>query len=525
MSLRSTIGFKLREILLPFVSLSAGFVLIYSLLHWVIIAQAQSVVLNDKLVNLILPMVLPWFPILFSLRHRIRLLKWPSSDNDAFAGYVLAWLLMVAPATIVQIWLEDSAGSITRLNRISEFDAERPTRFYAVKQFEVDKRGAWHGVRTYVSGRHSEYWNEAVYYVAPLLDSLPTQPAGAPTAYIGVSYSRQRRNSMGQEFRRTSITDFMTQSAQKFAEDDFRWIAYFGLARDDEQRRGFELALRGDGSTRGFPPGPVLVPSAEPFDRRGGNKIAWAAGTFAGGVAVWLLAVLILGLDHGQVRRWRISGGKMPNDDLRSSVAFLMPRIGFAVTPAMLLLNSAVWIAMVCFGLAIDSASASDLMKWGALHGRALQDGEGWRLVTSLFVHANALHFFNNMFALVLTGIFVEQRFGPCWTGSAYLVSGLAGGLASIWWSQGFVLVGASGSIYGVAGFGLTLTMVNRQLRTGAGSGILKIATIYLGINLVVGAILPGVSLVAHLAGLGAGVLLGLVALPAMKENPWQLDR
>lgn len=73
-----------------------------------------------------------------------------------------------------------------------------------------------------------------------------------------------------------------------------------------------------------------------------------------------------------------------------------------------------------------------------------------WTLFTYQFVHGSFGHIAFNMLALYFLGPRVEERLGPSRFLMLYLVSGLTGGLLSIPFMPNAMIVGASGSVYGV---------------------------------------------------------------------------
>lgn len=83
-----------------------------------------------------------------------------------------------------------------------------------------------------------------------------------------------------------------------------------------------------------------------------------------------------------------------------------------------------------------------------------------WQLVTYMFMHANFMHLFFNMFALWMFGMELENLWGSKKFLFYYLMCGAAAGLCHLFISPMFgpsaPTVGASGSIYGVlVAFGL----------------------------------------------------------------------
>jgi rhomboid protease GluP len=93
-----------------------------------------------------------------------------------------------------------------------------------------------------------------------------------------------------------------------------------------------------------------------------------------------------------------------------------------------------------------------------------------------------------------------------------YLLSGIAGGLASVWWNPGVNSVGASGAIFGLMGgmlafirspnSGVPMTVV-KSLR-GSAMGFLLF-------NVVAGLIYPYTDNAAHFGGLVGGYLFGFI--------------
>jgi rhomboid protease GluP len=97
---------------------------------------------------------------------------------------------------------------------------------------------------------------------------------------------------------------------------------------------------------------------------------------------------------------------------------------------------------------------------------RVLIDGEYWRLWTAMTIHADLPHFlFNALFFSFFTYL-IYGYFGfwayPFWS---LLLGGLAGYLSLITYPPGTQLLGASGLVYLMAGFWLTMYVwVERRL-------------------------------------------------------------
>jgi membrane associated rhomboid family serine protease len=143
-----------------------------------------------------------------------------------------------------------------------------------------------------------------------------------------------------------------------------------------------------------------------------------------------------------------------------------------------------------------------------------LGDTEPWRFLTSAFAHSprQLLHIVFNMYALWIMGQYLEPMLGRARFAALYLVTAFGGsvmylllafpstvdelnrGSYSAWETPA---VGASGAVFGLFGAFLAL-----QRRLGRSAGPM-VATI--GINAVLGFVIPGIAWQAHLGGLVVG--------------------
>jgi len=131
-------------------------------------------------------------------------------------------------------------------------------------------------------------------------------------------------------------------------------------------------------------------------------------------------------------------------DALRERTAWTL------VTPALVALNIGMFVCML-FGAGALS-DPNTLVSWGGSYGPRTTNGEWWRLVTAIFVHAGALHLIANIAGLVQVGLILERLFGRLAFATVYLAAGLISSLVSLFMHPVNVSVGASGSVFGVYG-------------------------------------------------------------------------
>ncbi|MHB2018495.1 MAG: rhomboid family intramembrane serine protease [Candidatus Xenobia bacterium] len=145
----------------------------------------------------------------------------------------------------------------------------------------------------------------------------------------------------------------------------------------------------------------------------------------------------------------------------------------------------------------------------------AIWQGEGWRLLTALWVHAGLLHLLMVLLVLAFFGPMLEALVGTGRFIAIWTVAGLTGMLASLAFSPD-PQVGASPAVMGVLGaLGIALSMgawdLDGTFRLQMAIGVL--ATVFLlGATPMASDVVDGA---AHVGGLMAGALSLIVLSPA----------
>lgn len=190
------------------------------------------------------------------------------------------------------------------------------------------------------------------------------------------------------------------------------------------------------------------------------------------------------------------------------------PRTPFAqvvaqtpVTWVLLLANVAAFVV----GVVVPGLDRQ-LLAWGANQGYAVwQEGEVWRLLTSIFLHGGIAHIAFNMLSLYNVGASMERVYGRQRYLTIYFGSGLGGAVLGALLNDPWVLsVGASGAILGLIGADIAVMLRIRHLAPEYAGARLRGSALTIGLLLLIG-FLPG-SIIdnwGHIGGLLAGVGLG----------------
>jgi rhomboid protease GluP len=133
--------------------------------------------------------------------------------------------------------------------------------------------------------------------------------------------------------------------------------------------------------------------------------------------------------------------------------------------------------------------------------------GQWWRMLTVVLVHASITHLLFNMWALYNLGPSVETAVGRLAFLGLYLGAAAVGGLFAFQFGGAADrLVGASGAIFGL--FGFWLHSAFRSRTTMFGRAILSQLGFLLLINAALPLLIPSISWQGHLGGLVAGLLI-----------------
>ncbi|GGE93852.1 rhomboid family intramembrane serine protease [Hymenobacter cavernae] len=135
------------------------------------------------------------------------------------------------------------------------------------------------------------------------------------------------------------------------------------------------------------------------------------------------------------------------------------------VTSLLLDLNLLIYLLMGLKGVNLLVPRSADLVAWGSNFSPLTLHGQPWRLLTCCFLHGGPAHLLLNAGTLVVLGLLAEPLLGRGRFLLGYLLSGVGGSLASLWWHMpgGVNSVGASGAIFGLYGLLLALSLAKNS--------------------------------------------------------------
>jgi rhomboid protease GluP len=204
--------------------------------------------------------------------------------------------------------------------------------------------------------------------------------------------------------------------------------------------------------------------------------------------------------------------------EITNFFAIFKPTEGYFVTPVLININILVFAVMILSGVHFLLPDNQSLLDWGANFRPFTLTGEWWRLFTSTFLHIGIVHLLLNMYALLYIGLLLEPYLGKARFLSAYLISGIAASVTSLWWNDLTISAGASGAIFGMYGVFLALlttSLIDKSVR----KALLTSIIVFVGYNLLYG-LRPDSNIdnAAHIGGLISGLVIGYAFVPSLRQ-------
>lgn len=500
---------KLKHLLPTYLIIAFSILIGLLVIRWLFAIQYDIIDIKEEIWCLWLPIGLPWIPVLIWLRPRFRILTFKKdNDNGHFFFQILAAGTITACAMVSQNYLTTATGTLQKLSTINEIEKVKKSRYYKFEKFAVTKNYGGSYTDISPSGKHNEHLDFHVFFVMPIIADASEKNKTVPKYWYGVDFRDQISNRITPEEKEDLYDSFYDDCVEKMEHYDFRALDHFERVPTSDNRTYYLKAIESRIKQKAANEFIILEPIKEKFEGRNGNKLAWIFGSFAIGVGLLLFSLIWPG--YSERERIKFMSGKKPKqDDLMDMLKYLIPKGDHFVTSILLDLNILVFLVMIFSGISLFSPRGFELLDWGANRRFETTEGAWWRLLTSMFLHGGILHLLLNSIGFVVAAIFVEPLLGRKKYFILYILSGICGSLASIWWYPNTISVGASGAIFGLYGALLGLLLTNGYPDEGK-KGLLAMVGIYVGINLLWG-LTGGIDNAAHIGGLLSGALIAVV--------------
>lgn len=500
---------KLQEVFIPFLIVSIGTILFYNIFRWTLDIKLGILPLKENLLNFWIPFAIPWIPILIWLRRRIRILKIKGKNDNGYFGYQFAMAAaMAVPIIISQNYIEKSSFELNEIYSISKVKELKSEKYFKIISFDIDHKSSLPYVTARTSGRNNDNLNFYLYLACPFENTN--------TIWYGVEYNKNLSNRINEQRKNSEYRIFLNKSEKEFETYNFQDVEYFERLGYSDDRDGFIEAIKEKNTKLIEKEQIILVPKQDVFENRLGNSFPWIFGSFGIGALALLAMVLIPKIDEKELRDFK-KNKPLKEDDLKDIINFLNPMGENKATAILLLLNILVFLIMIFDGLNIISPTPKELLEIGGNRRFEVMNGEYWRLFTSIFIHGGLLHLFMNLIGLGLGSSLLEKVLGSVKLLVIYITCGIIASLASIYWHENTVSVGASGAIFGFYGLILAFTVFKIYPKYMRGM-TWTLLGLYAGVSLLFG-FLGGIDNAAHIGGILSGFMIGGVLIIQNKKQ------
>jgi GlpG protein len=164
-------------------------------------------------------------------------------------------------------------------------------------------------------------------------------------------------------------------------------------------------------------------------------------------------------------------------------------------------------------------SSGSNL--YPSFHATYISSQEWWRLITPTFLHFSLTHLIFNCLWIYILGSKIEIIDGKGIFLTLFLISGLSSNLGQYFITGDYLFGGLSGVVYGLLGYCFILDLDNRGQRYDIPNALYIFMFIWLligftGLLKIFG--FGNVANIAHLVGMIAGFILGIIARYTLKS-------
>jgi rhomboid protease GluP len=168
--------------------------------------------------------------------------------------------------------------------------------------------------------------------------------------------------------------------------------------------------------------------------------------------------------------------------------------------------------------LITQSGSHDLLLLIGSKISSLIIDGQYWRLITPVLLHASIYHIGFNMYALFVIGPQLEAFYGRLRFLMLYILGALGGNILSFWLTTG-LSVGASTAIFALVAAQGVFVYQNRALFGERARGMLQNTLFIVVVNLGLG-LTGGIDNWGHLGGLITGLAFAWFGGPLLARDP-----
>ncbi|WP_114939799.1 hypothetical protein [Mucilaginibacter endophyticus] len=221
---------KFRRIFLPHLLIFTGFIIGYTLLHWLVIARFEAFEPTERISAIAIPAILCWLPVLLIWRlPGIHLLKPEAQEGYPLIPYymvILACLLI--PTIFAQYYIGAAAGKLKVSNHINRVTDKPLAKYYKLSNVYIDRQHSSFQCNTFITTnertkQRASNLNINVYFVCPIYDGSTKaeydtvlNSLNRPVCWFGQEYEEVVSAGKEDGYNNRQIQDFINDATRRF---------------------------------------------------------------------------------------------------------------------------------------------------------------------------------------------------------------------------------------------------------------------------------------------------------------------
>lgn len=182
----------------------------------------------------------------------------------------------------------------------------------------------------------------------------------------------------------------------------------------------------------------------------------------------------------------------------------------------LILLNTIIFLVDYVFFIKTGSKPLENI---GIQSNEAVLNGEWWRLITSMFLHADVGHLAGNMLMLVFLNRILKNFYTDLQYWIIYFLSGITGSLFTLLMGPYVLSLGASGAVMGFGGALFYRMFFGKNAKYFRHIGSAATIVIMVVYNLIYGLSDSSVNNYAHFSGFAVGFVVALIIQVLKSRN------
>ena len=274
---------KEKSFYFPFLLISVIFIGGYSFLNWFFVIRNQSHLISADLSNYWLPFSLPIIPVFIFFYVKLKHIE---LDVSQIILISLISSMLIAPAAIVaQSLLNRATGSMLNLENVNQIPEYPTSRYYKLKQFDINKRFAgFYGMEKSASRTSYDY---EIFIACPVLVNKADTLKSKYNVWV---IKRYYKNFI--VFDNPSIEEredaFWKDSMKDFEKLNLNDLSYFKTVEYDDNFTNFRMAVNNSEKASKLNNNVLIETVNQKFEDRNGDLFIWFLALFIFGQLIFI---------------------------------------------------------------------------------------------------------------------------------------------------------------------------------------------------------------------------------------------